>query len=99
MHIVLSTSVYTMYTFLDTGNIRVMGTLWSHSARIREVLLYINLSIQNYAQTIVECLPLFACTEKSVLLRSGPVLSHITTPVVINVAKEIAQYSVCLQVK
>ena len=33
---------------------------------------YINLSIRNYVQTLVEWLPLFACTEKNVLPRSGP---------------------------
>ena len=40
------------------------------------ILRYVNLNIRNYAQTLVECLPLF---EKRVLPRSGPfsqVLSH-----------------------
>ena len=44
------------------------------------ILRYVNLNIRNYAQTLVECLPLFAYTEKRVLPRSGPfsqVLSHI----------------------
>ena len=39
-----------------------------------------NLNIWNYVQTLVECLPLFACTEKRVLPQTGPfsqVLSHI----------------------
>ena len=43
------------------------------------ILRYIKLNIRNYVQTLVECLPLFACTEKIVLLQSGPfsqVLSH-----------------------
>ena len=41
---------------------------------------YVNLNIWNYAQTLVECLPLLAYTEKRVLPRSGPfsqVLSHM----------------------
>ena len=44
------------------------------------ILRYGNLNIRNYAQTLVECLPLLAYTEKRVLPRSGPfsqVLSHI----------------------
>ena len=45
-----------------------------------QVLRYINLNIRKYVQTLVECLPLFACTEKRVLPRSGPfsqILSHM----------------------
>ena len=44
------------------------------------ILRYVNFNIRNYAQTLVECLPLFAYTEKRVLPRSGPfsqVLSHM----------------------
>ena len=44
------------------------------------ILRYVNLNIRNYAQTLVECLPLFAYTEKRGLPRSGPfsqVLSHL----------------------
>ena len=44
------------------------------------ILRYVNLNIRNYVRTLVECLPLFAYTEKRVLPRSGPfsqVLSHI----------------------
>ena len=32
------------------------------------ILRYVNLHIRNYAQTLVECLPLFAYTKKRVLL-------------------------------
>ena len=45
------------------------------------ILRYIDLNIPNHVQTLVECLPLFACTENKIVLpRSGPfsqVLSQI----------------------
>ena len=44
------------------------------------ILRYVNLNIRNYVQPLVECLPLFAYTEKRVLPRSGPfsqVQSHM----------------------
>ena len=65
------------------------------------ILRYVNLNIRNYAQTLVECLPLFAYTEKRVLPRSGPfsqVLSHIVRHILrtIKNVKELLRNSCML---
>ena len=72
-------------------NFWAMHTIWKRTLWASKWLLkhenvnllffkrYINLNIWNYVQNLVECLPLFACTEKRVLPWSGPfspVLSH-----------------------
>ena len=40
------------------------------------MLRYINLDIRNYVQTLVECLPLFACTEKEFYREVVPFLKY-----------------------
>ena len=42
------------------------------------ILRYVNLNIWNYVQTLVECLPLFAYTEKSFTVKWSLFSSTIT---------------------
>ena len=43
-----------------------------------QILRYINLNIQKYVQTLVGCLPVFACTEKSFTAKWSLFVSTIT---------------------